>query len=276
MNEVDKTRVMSPEEEARVAYRAAAGDEEAREKLVTSNLRFVLSVAKMYAGKPEDFPDLVAAGNEGLIEASAKFDPSRGFKFISFAVWYIRKEIIKYLTENSRTVKIPQNQSQLISKIIKFAGELSTKEGREISNEEAFDLLKSENPKYKSVDEKTMKKALIADIKTASLDAELNTDNDAGTLKELLPSEDFDSDEIVLLKNKREILEKIMCCLTDIEKSIVIRFFGFDDQSGFTDSLQSIGEDMDYTSESIRLKLRKAITKMRKYSIKNKVSIDMF
>ena len=152
LTEVERTKVLDPETEVKIANLAAAGDKKARELLVTSNLRFVLSVAKMYAFKSEDFVDLVSAGNEGLYEASGKFDPTKGFKFISFAIWYIRKEMIKFLAENSRTIKIPTNQSQSIKTISETSGSLSSIEGRDVSNEEALEYLKETNPKFKNSD----------------------------------------------------------------------------------------------------------------------------
>jgi len=173
LTEVERTKVLDPETEVKIANLAAAGDKKARELLVTSNLRFVLSVAKMYAFKSEDFVDLVSAGNEGLYEASGKFDPTKGFKFISFAIWYIRKEMIKFLAENSRTIKIPTNQSQSIKTISETSGSLSSIEGRDVSNEEALEYLKETNPKFKNSDYKSFYDVWLADKKPASLTADL-------------------------------------------------------------------------------------------------------
>lgn len=274
LTEVERSKMMDSETEAKIAVLAAKGDLRAREKLVVANLRFVLSVAKMYASRPEDFSDLVAAGNEGLIEASGKFDPSRGFKFISFAVWYIRKEMIKYLSENSRTIKVPTNQSQLLKNVYNTMGDLSALEGREITLDEALDHLKTNNPKYKGMDLKVVKKSLEADVRPASLDAELTHDSDAGTLKDLLTSEDFPSDQIILIENQKQSLTRLLGCLTDLERKIVIQHFGIDNQSGFNESLQTIAGNLDYTSEAIRVKIRKALVKMKKFSEKNKFYRD--
>ena len=110
LNDVERIQMVSPEKEAELGFLAKNGDTVARDLLVTANLRFVLSVAKMYARSPEDYGDLVAAGNVGLVDAATKFDPSKGFKFISYAVWHIRKEMLAHLSDNSRLVRIPINQ----------------------------------------------------------------------------------------------------------------------------------------------------------------------
>lgn len=263
MTEVDKTKVMDAETESRIGYLAAAGDEEAREKLVMANLRFVLSVAKMYASKPEDFNDLVAAGNEGLIEASGKFDPSRGFKFISFAVWYIRKEMIKYLSEHSRTIKIPTNQAQTLKAVADTAGFLSAVEGRDVSNEEALQHLKETDEKYQGAGVDLFKSAAAADLRPASLQQELNNEKDAGTLLDVLEADGDKADESVWKMNERMTIELLMRGLSSLEKQILFRYFGLDDDSGGGETFRQIGDKLGYTPEAIRLKVNSALKKMR-------------
>lgn len=271
LSEVEKTKMLDAENESKLAYLAAAGDQEAREKLVLANLRFVLSVAKMYASKPEDFLDLVAAGNEGLIEASGKFDPTRGFKFISFAVWYIRKEMIKYLSENSRTIKVPTNQVQVLKALFDASGQLSALEGREVSDEEALEFLKEKNPKFSSTDYKILNSASVADRRPASLDQELTNDRDSGTLLDVLEADGDKADEFVMKSNDKLTARVLMNCLTGVERGIVIRYFGLDDESGLGDSVQSIASDIGYNVESVRVKLKKALKKMKERSIKLKM-----
>lgn len=263
MTEVDRTKVMDAETESKIAYRAAAGDEEAREKLVMANLRFVLSVAKMYASKPEDFNDLVAAGNEGLIEASGKFDPSRGFKFISFAVWYIRKEMIKYLSEHSRTIKIPTNQAQTLKAVADTAGFLSAVEGRDVSNEEALEHLKETDEKFSGVGVDLFKSAAAADLRPASLQQELNHEKDAGTLLDVLEAEGDKADESVWKMNERMTIDLLMKGLSSLEKQIIYKYFGLDDDSGGGETFRQIGDKLGYTPEAIRLKVNSALKKMR-------------
>ena len=147
LGELEKTKLISPEREVELARLAASGDENARNELVTANLRFVVSVAKMYASNPDDFSDVVAAGNMGLIEAAEKFDPTRGFKFISFAVWYIRKEMINYLNENSRTIRIPINQGAILRDLMKAGNEISMREGREATFDESYEEMIEKNEK---------------------------------------------------------------------------------------------------------------------------------
>jgi RNA polymerase primary sigma factor len=129
--DVEKEKMLSPNEEYAIAVRAANGDEEAIEKLVRANLRFVISVAKQYTVNPEMLNDLIAQGNIGLIDAAKSFDPSRGFKFISYAVWHVRKEIMLYLNNLKRTIRIPTNITQDINRIRKASSVLESKLGRE-------------------------------------------------------------------------------------------------------------------------------------------------
>jgi RNA polymerase primary sigma factor len=266
LSEVEKTKVLDPETENRVAQLAVAGDKQARELLVTSNLRFVLSVAKMYSYKPEDFVDLVSAGNEGLYEASGKFDPSKGFKFISFAIWYIRKEMIKFLSENSRTIKIPTNQSQTLKTIIETSGNLSSLEGREVSNEEALEFLKETNPKFKNSDIKAFHSAWLADRKPASLTAELSGEKDAGTLLDVVAAEGDNSDEFVLLENNKSTVELLLNCLNPFEQELIRRGFGIGDFEGFPETAEKIANDTGYNPGTITAKIKSALKKMNKFS----------
>lgn len=273
LSEVEKTKVLDPETENRVAQLAAAGDKEARELLVTSNLRFVLSVAKMYSYKPEDFVDLVSAGNEGLYEASGKFDPSKGFKFISFAIWYIRKEMIKFLSENSRTIKIPTNQSQTLKTIIETSGNLSTAEGRDVSNEEALEYLKETNPKFKNSDAKALQSVWMADRKPASLTADLNGEKDAGTLLDIVAAEGDNSDELVLLENNKSTVELLLNCLNPLEQEIIRRGFGIGDFDGFPETAEKIAKDTGYNPATINAKIKSSLKKMNKFSKRIKLEI---
>jgi RNA polymerase primary sigma factor len=268
LTEVERTKVLDPETEAKIANLAAEGDKKARELLVTSNLRFVLSVAKMYAYKPEDFVDLVSAGNEGLYEASGKFDPSKGFKFISFAIWYIRKEMIKFLSENSRTIKIPTNQTQSLRTIIDTSGSLSATEGREVSNEEALEFLKETNPKFKSLDMKLFHSVWVAEKRPASLTADLNSEKDAGTLLDIVPSEDFNSDELVLIENNRSTIEVLLNCLTPFERDLITRVFGIGQSEGFPESLEKISQETGYGTATLGTKIKISLAKMKKFSKK--------
>ena len=273
LTEVDRTKVLDPETENRVALLAAEGDKQARELLVTSNLRFVLSVAKMYAYKPEDFVDLVSAGNEGLYEASGKFDPSKGFKFISFAIWYIRKEMIKFLSENSRTIKIPTNQSQTLKKIIETSGNLSSAEGREVSNEEALEFLKETDPKFKNSDIKAIHSVWLADRKPASLTAELNGEKDAGTLLDIVAAEGDNSDELVLSENNKSTVELLLNCLNPFEQELIRRGFGIGDFDGFPETAEKIAKDTGYNQVTINAKIKIALKKMNKFSKKINLEI---
>lgn len=268
LTEVERTKVLDPETETKIAELAASGDERAREILVISNLRFVLSVAKMYSYKPEDFVDLVSAGNEGLYEASGKFDPSKGFKFISFAIWYIRKEMIKFLSDNSRTIKVPTNQTQTLKTIIDTSSNLSSVEGRDVSNEEALEYLKETDPKFKNLDIKSFHHVWLADRKPASLTADLNSEKDAGTLLDIVAAEGDETDKLILMENNKSAVQFLISCLKPVEQEIIMRAFGIGDFEGFPETCEKIAKNTGYNPGTINLKINTALKKMKKFSKK--------
>ena len=142
-SEVERFPTITAQEEVELAVRIQGGDMVARNRLATANLRFVISVAKMYGGTgdPEMFNDLIAAGNIGLIEAAEKFDHSRGFKFISFAVWHIRKEMLKHLGDNTRMIRIPQNKTSELRVIMEATNMLTSELGRDATLEEVMEYV---------------------------------------------------------------------------------------------------------------------------------------
>lgn len=267
-SEVEKTVVLDPETENEIAKLAAKGDREARQKLVMANLRFVLSVAKLYSSKPEDYIDLVSAGNEGLIEASEKFDPSRGFKFISFAIWYIRKEMIKFLAEHSRTIKIPPNQTATIRAILDAGNRISMREGREVSNEEALEYLRENDPKYRGAETKFISNALLADKRPASLEFEMREESGSGTLLDIIESDEDKTDEPTLNKNKKDSIRILLSCLNEQERNLVILHFGLSHPAHLGESVQTLAKKFNCSIEGVRLRLRKAIQKMKIFSKK--------
>ena len=268
LGDLEKTKLISPEREVELARLAASGDEDARNELVTANLRFVVSVAKMYASNPEDFADVVAAGNMGLIEAAEKFDPTRGFKFISFAVWYIRKEMINYLNDNSRTIRVPINQGAILRDMMKTGNEISMREGREATFDESFEELVSKNEKYASTKKESLLLSTQADQKLASLTNPLTSDSDSGSLIDILDSGVDHSDEGLKGGDFKKIIKILSKALTETERDIVFKKHGISDDNiyCFEESFGEIAIRLERTPESIRQKYNKSLSKMWAYA----------
>jgi RNA polymerase primary sigma factor len=268
--DLEKTKLISPEREVELARLAANGDEKARNELVTANLRFVVSVAKMYARNPEDFSDVVAAGNMGLIEAAEKFDPTRGFKFISFAVWYIRKEMINHLNDNSRTVRVPINQVAILREMMKIGNEISMREGREATFDESLEELVSNNDKYASTKRESILLSTQADQRLSSLSNPLTSDSDSGSLIDILDSGVDHSDEGLKDGDFKKIIRILSKALTDTERDIVFKKHGISDGKVycFEESFDEIAIRLERTPEGIRQKYNKSLKKMCFYGEK--------
>lgn len=278
LNEVDKTRVMDPQKEAEIAFLAYNGDEEAKLKLINSNLRFVLTVAKNYARDPEHYAEIVAVGNIGLVEAASIFDPSRGFRFISFAVWHIRKEILKHLSDNGRTVRIPLNQVNTIKAMREAANEISMKEGRNATFEESLDKIKKLD-KFSRIKTSIIHDAIGADSKPTSLDSPLGDEVGSSSLIDIIDSGDCYSDEKIESNQKNSILLKLIEVLDSQEAEIILRKHGIAPYDEQEESFSRIAINMGVglTSESIRIKYTRGIRKMGKYAHKLNYKIsDIF
>lgn len=266
LGELEKTKLISPEREVELARLAASGDENARNELVTANLRFVVSVAKMYASNPDDFSDVVAAGNVGLIEAAEKFDPTRGFKFISFAVWYIRKEMINYLNENSRTIRIPINQGAILRDLMKAGNEISMREGREATFDESYEEMIEKNEKYSSVKKESIMMSSEADHRLASLTNPLTSNSDSGSLIDIIDSGVEHSDAGLRDGDFKKVIRILSKSLTDIERDIVFLKHGISDNGNvMEEGFPEIAKRLERTPESIRQKYKKALKKMQAY-----------
>ena len=276
LGDLEKTKLISPEREVELARLAANGDEKARNELVTANLRFVVSVAKMYAGNPENFSDVVAAGNMGLIEASEKFDPTRGFKFISFAVWYIRKEMINHLNDNSRTVRVPINQVAILREMMKIGNEISMREGREATFDESLEELVSNNDKYASTKRESILLSTQADQSLSSLSNPLTSDSDSGSLIDILDSGVEHSDDGLKDGDAKKIIMILSKALNNLEKDIVFKKHGIyqDNQDSFEKSFSEIAVYLEITPEAIRQKYIKSLKKMCLYG--KKIGIHIY
>ena len=267
LNEVDRTKVMDPQKEAEIAFLAFNGDEEARLKLINANLRFVLTVAKNYAKDPENFAEIVAAGNVGLVEAASIFDPSRGFRFISFAVWHIRKEILKHLSDNGRTVRIPLNQVNTLKAMREVANEISMKEGRNATFEETLDEIKKLD-KFSRIKTGIIHNAIGADSRPSSLDSPLGDEAGSSTLIDIMDSGECYTDERAESNQKNSILLKLTEVLDSNETEIILRKYGVSpyDEAEENYSQIAINMGMGLTGETVRLKYMRGIKKMAKYA----------
>lgn len=254
LQEIGKVELITPEEEVKLAVRIKEGDQIALEKLTKANLRFVVSVAKQYQNQGLTLPDLINEGNLGLIKAAQRFDETRGFKFISYAVWWIRQSILQALAEQSRIVRLPLNKVGLTNRISKAYSQLEQEYEREPSAEELASFLDIEIEEIRST--------LSASVRHVSMDQPIS-DGEDGTLMDLLQNPNAvstDNDLAFRLSLKTEI-ERSLSTLTERQKDVIRFFFGIGVDHPLT--LEDIGERFNLTRERVRQIKDKAITKLR-------------
>jgi RNA polymerase primary sigma factor len=253
--EVSKTHPMSPDEEFKVAMRAREGDREATERLISCNLRFVLSMAKNFSNDPTTLDDLISAGNIGLVEAAGKFDPTKGFRFISYAVWHIRKEMLNYIYENTRTVKIPISKSQLLARSKKASGQFLSKEGREPTPEEMVEWMNSQENGRK-VDLRYLQDLYQADKATLSFDAPLG--EDGSPLGDIVGEED--GGFVEMFSDRKSAVLALLNSINEQERFIVGKRFGIDGDEPW--DFGSIGNSLNRSGEWARAQYNRALKKM--------------
>jgi RNA polymerase primary sigma factor len=254
LQEIGKVDLISPEEEVRLALRIREGDQLALDRLVKSNLRFVVSVAKQYQNQGLTLPDLINEGNLGLIKAALRFDETRGFKFISYAVWWIRQSILQSLAEQSRIVRLPLNKVGLTNRISKAYQQLEQEFEREPTPQELADILDI------GVEEVTA--TMSAGFRHVSMDSPLS-DAEDGTLMDLMenPNAERTDEKLVHHESLRMEIERSLRTLTERQKEVVCYFFGIGVDHPL--SLEDIGERFHLTRERVRQIKDKAITKLR-------------
>jgi RNA polymerase primary sigma factor len=257
LQEIGKEDLLTPEEEVHLARRIRAGDQSALEKLTRANLRFVVSVAKQYQNNSLSLNDLINEGNLGLVKAAQKFDETRGFKFISYAVWWIRQSIIQALAEHSRMVRLPLNKVGSLTKINKVFSELEQKYQREPTPEEVAMVLEI------TVEE--VQATLGISARHVSMDAPF-TDGESNALIDVLENANAEqTDKHLDYKDSLRIeTERTLASLTEREKEVIKLFFGIGVEHPMT--LEDIGEQLGITRERIRQIKDKAITKLRSQS----------
>jgi RNA polymerase primary sigma factor len=252
LSEIAKVPQIKPDEEADLARKIRDGDQKALDKLTKANLRFVVSVAKQYQNQGLTLGDLINEGNFGLIKAAKRFDETRGFKFISYAVWWIRQSILQALAEQSRIVRLPLNRVGAIGKINKAFSKLEQNYEREPTKEELSELVKI------SADDITV--ILASNSRHISMDAPLN-DHPEISFGENFHLDDGDpTDHIVMTDSKRIEIARLIGTLTPRQKEFIILYYGF---SGVSMTLEEIGERFDLTRERVRQIIESAIKKLR-------------
>ena len=255
LQEIGKEELISVEEEVELAQRIKKGDQEALEKLTKANLRFVVSVAKQYQNQGLSLPDLINEGNLGLIKAAEKFDETRGFKFISYAVWWIRQSILQALAEQSRIVRLPLNQVGSLNKINKAFARFEQEHERTPSAEELANEL--ELPREKVTD------TLRVAGRHISVDAPFADGEDNSLLDVLVNTDSPNADRGLINESLATEVERALEILTERERDIIRYFFGI----GCSEmTLEEIGEKFDLTRERVRQIKEKAIRKLRQSS----------
>jgi RNA polymerase primary sigma factor len=253
LQEIGKVELISAEEEVELAQRIKQGDKIALEKLTKANLRFVVSVAKQYQNQGLSLPDLINEGNLGLIKAAQRFDETRGFKFISYAVWWIRQSILQALAEQSRIVRLPLNKIGSINKINKTYAKLEQEFEREPNAEEIAEVLE--------ITEQEVKESMKNAGRHISMDAPLVQDED-NTMYDVLKSEEAPTPETELLyESLRKEIDRAISTLTQREQDVVRMYFGLSGSHPMT--LEEIGEKFDLTRERVRQIKEKAIRRLK-------------
>ena len=257
LQEIGKVELISPEEEVKLAIRIKQGDQKALDKLTKANLRFVVSVAKQYQNQGLTLPDLINEGNLGLIKAAQRFDETRGFKFISYAVWWIRQSILQALAEQSRIVRLPLNKVGLTNRIQKAYSQLEQEFEREPSAEELAEILE--------LDIEEVSSTLGIGGRHVSVDTPLSEGED-NTLIDVLENPNAERAEMNI-EHKESLkleIDRSLKTLTERQKEVICFFFGIGVDHPM--SLEVIGERFNLTRERVRQIKDKAITKLRSNS----------
>src|SRR6187549_1057380 len=253
LQEIGREDLINAEEEVKLARKIKQGDQASLEKLTRANLRFVVSVAKQYQNQGLSLPDLINEGNLGLIKAAKRFDETRGFKFISYAVWWIRQSILQALAEQSRIVRLPLNQVGSLNKISKAYSKLEQEFEREPSSEELSKIL--DLPSEKIAD--TMR----VSGKHVSMDAPFVSGEDNSLLDVLENSDSPRADSLLMNESLQKEIDRSLSTLTEREREVVRLFFGIGMNHGLT--LEEIGAKFDLTRERVRQIKEKAIRRLR-------------
>jgi|TARA_B110000091_G_C13811452_1_gene475263 RNA polymerase primary sigma factor len=256
LSDISKEEMITAQDEVALAKRIKAGDKSALDKLVKANLRFVVSVSKQYQNQGLSLPDLINEGNLGLIKAAGRFDETRGFKFISYAVWWIRQTILQALADQSRIVRLPLNQVGSLSKINKSYSRLEQELERPPSASEIADHLEMGTEKVRA----TMK----ISGRQVSVDAPLREGEDFSMIDILENRDSMKTDGLLMQESLVKEIERSLTTLSEREREVIRLFFGIGGKQGLT--LDEIGNIFDLTRERVRQLKEKAIRRLRQKS----------
>lgn len=253
LKDISSIPLLTIEEEKELGKRAKQGDKAAQDKLVISNLRFVISVAKQYQHQGLPLEELISAGNIGLMHAATKFDVDRGFKFISYAVWWIRQSILKALYSTSRTIRLPLNQINNVSKILKAIKEFEQKHERTPTTEEL--------EKITELSEDKISKLIEYSKYTVSIDTPFSDDEEAGTLMDVIPNHNsVGADEALIKESNANQILSILNLLRDREHDILRLYYGINVRQM---NMEEIGELFGVSAERIRQIKKKALDTLK-------------
>ncbi|MEE0147301.1 MAG: sigma-70 family RNA polymerase sigma factor [Segatella copri] len=259
LQEIGHEELLTTDEEVELAQRIRKGDKRALERLTKANLRFVVSVAKQYQNQGLSLPDLINEGNVGLIKAAEKFDETRGFKFISYAVWWIRQSILQAIAEQSRLVRLPLNQVGSVNKITRELNKFEQEHERKPSVDEIAERV--DLPEDKIAD------AMKANSRHVSMDAPI-ADGEDSSMIDFLSGDSSNTDRELAIESLKAEVSRILKLLTDKEQKVLRAFFGIDGSPEMT--LDEIGEKYNLTRERVRQIKEKALRRLR-HNTKNKL-----
>lgn len=268
LSEINKIKPFdTAEDEYTCAVKAKNGDESALDELITRNLRFVISVAKNYETKGIPLADLVNQGNSGLVIAASKFDPHMGFKFISYAVWYIRREITEFLNKNSRVIRIPVNRINELSKVKQEMNKLEQVYGRDIFDVDLVDIGLSENTVTNLIN--------IDSMRISSLDSPISSDSDSGVLIDIIKDDNLEPTDYLLTNNDHsDVLGVLLSKLTSQQSYVIKESFGVGGEEPKT--LGEIGVKLNMSKEGVRQIKNKSLKILKVNSRKLGLKIPEF
>ncbi len=256
LREIGKIPLLSAEEELNLAHRVVAGDKVAKDKMAEANMRLVVSIAKRYVGRGLDLLDLIQEGNTGLLRAVEKFDPDKGFKFSTYATWWIRQAITRAIADQARTIRIPVHMVETINKLLRTQRRLTQELNREPTNEEIAEAMEIDVDKVEHI----MK--IKQDI--SSLDASIRDDDEDSVLADFIEDEDTISpEESATNQLLKEQVKGVLSALSEREQKIIKLRFGLED--GKQHTLEEVGQEFSVTRERIRQIEAKALAKLRKH-----------
>jgi len=262
LREIGKIPLLTPDEELALAKRVKTGEKKAKDQMAEANMRLVVSIAKRYSGRGLDFLDLIQEGNTGLLRAVEKFDPDKGFKFSTYATWWIRQAITRAIADQARTIRIPVHMVETINKLLRTQRRMTQELNREPTIEELAAEMEMEPEKIEYV----MK--IKQDI--TSLDASVRDDDDESVLSDFIEDADAKTpDESAAIQLLKEQVKKMLSVLTEREQKILKMRFGLED--GKSHTLEEVGQEFSVTRERIRQIEAKALSKLRKHKDSKKL-----